>query len=181
MNCETNVPTERAQARQDPWLPETDVNAGRSRCHSVAPTEGASSALCVTSPEPRIPVPSTRIDRIRSRQTFSALRRSGRRGKAGSVSITYLVEPSWSRPQLAFAISRKVGNAVVRNRLRRQLRGLFVEAYELTPAGAYLVSTGPGAAGLPFTELRKAMIQALRAAVGDTGAGAVTGVAAAGR
>ncbi|HXA33844.1 MAG TPA: ribonuclease P protein component [Acidimicrobiales bacterium] len=126
-------------------------------------------------------MPSTRIDRIRSRQTFSALRRLGKRGKAGSISVTYLEEDSWSRPQLAFAISRKVGNAVVRNRLRRQLRGLFVEAQELTPAGAYLVSTGPGAAGLSFSELRKAMIQALRAAVGDTGAGAVTGVMAAGR
>lgn len=180
VNCETNVPTERAQARQDPRLPETDVDSGRSRRHSVAPTEGASSPLCVISVETRIPVPGTRIDRIRSRQTFSALRRSGRRGRAGSISITYLKQPCWSRPQLAFAISRKVGNAVVRNRLRRQLRGLFVEAGEL-PAGAYLVSTGPGAAGLRFSELRKLMIQALRAAIGDTGAGAVTGDMAGGR
>ena len=181
VNCETNVPTERAQARQDPWFPEADVDSGRTRRHSVAPTERASSPLCVTSPDARVPVPSIRIDRIRSRQTFLALRRSGRRGRAGSVSITYLEQDSWSRPQLAFAISRKVGNAVVRNRLRRQLRGLFVEAREVTPAGAYLVSMGPGAARLPFTELRKAMNQALRAAIGDTSVGAVTGETAVGR
>ena len=181
MNCETNVPTERAQARQDPWLPEADVDSGRSRRHSVAPTEGASSALGVTSPVSRDPVQSTRIDRIRSRHTFSALRRSGRRGRSGSVSVTYLEQPSWSRPQLAFAISRKVGNAVVRNHLRRQLRGLFVEGRQQVPVGAYLVSTGPGAAGLPFDELRKAMTQALRAATGDFDAGAVTGDMAARR
>ena len=126
-------------------------------------------------------MPSTRIDRIRSRETFSALRRSGRRGRSGWVTVTYLEQSYWSRPQLAFAISRKVGNAVIRNRLRRQLRGLFVEARELAPAGAYLVSTGPGTAGLPFSELRKAMIQALQAATGDTRAGAVTGVTVAGR
>jgi ribonuclease P protein component len=81
---------------------------------------------------------------------------------------------------LAFAISRKVGNAVIRNRLRRQLRGLFVEEAGELPTGAYLVSTGPGAAGLPYSELRKSMIQALRAAIGDTGAGAVTGETAGG-
>ncbi len=126
-------------------------------------------------------MPSTRIDRIRSRETFSALRRSGRRGRSGSVTVTYLEQGSWSRPQLAFAISRKVGNAVVRNRLRRQLRASSSRLGELAPVGAYLVSTGPGSAGLPFSELRKAMIQALRAATGDRRAGAVTGDTVAGR
>jgi ribonuclease P protein component len=181
VNCETNVPTERAQARQDPWLPKADVHSGRAGCHSVAPIEGASSALCVTCPDTWDPVPKARIDRIRSRATFAALRRSGKRGRSGSVSVTFLEQPSWSRPQLAFAISRKVGNAVARNRLRRQLRALFTEERRQVPAGAYLVSTGPGAAGLPFDELRKSMDQALRAATGNKSAGAVTGDMAAGR
>ena len=91
------------------------------------------------------------------------------------MSVTFLEQDTWSRPQLAFAVSRKVGNAVVRNRLRRQLRALFTEGRRQVPLGAYLVSTGPGAAGLPFDELRKAMTEALRAATGNKVAGAVTG------
>ena len=66
------------------------------------------------------------IWRIRDRRTFVDLRRRGRRARHGSVSVTYLpatattvVEP----PRIAFAVPRKVGTAVVRNRLRRQVQG----------------------------------------------------------
>jgi ribonuclease P protein component len=58
---------------------------------------------------------------------------------------------------LAFAIPKRVGNAVTRNRLRRQLREVFRELERdgrLVPAD-YLVLVGPGAAGSPFTELRR--------------------------
>jgi len=54
-------------------------------------------------------------------------------------------------PEVAFAIGRRVGGAVVRNRLRRRLRDL-ARASAL-PSGAWLISAGPGAATAPFREL----------------------------
>lgn len=60
-----------------------------------------------------------------------------------------LAEP----PRLAFAVPRKVGGAVERNRLRRAVRGRLVERardpLRAFPPGAYLVTVRPDAAGLP--------------------------------
>jgi ribonuclease P protein component len=66
-------------------------------------------------------------------------------------------------PRIAFAIGRRVGPAVARNRLRRQLRAIFAEA---NPApGAYLVSVTPASTGarqsLPTAELREMVTSAL--------------------
>jgi ribonuclease P protein component len=64
---------------------------------------------------------------------------------------------------VAFAIGKRVGPAVVRNRLRRRLRAILVEA---VPApGDYLVATDPAAAALPFTELKALVSTALSALV----------------
>ena len=60
-----------------------------------------------------------------------------------------------ARPAVAFAISRRVGGAVVRNRLRRQLRVASSDAAdraELGP-GWYLVMVAPDAAGADMTTL----------------------------
>jgi ribonuclease P protein component len=63
-------------------------------------------------------------------------------------------------PALAFAIGKRVGNAVVRNRLRRRLREA-ARQLEVLPAGYYLVRARPAAAALNFQEvsdhLRKAV------------------------
>ena len=54
---------------------------------------------------------------------------------------------------LGFAIGRKVGGSVVRNRLRRRVRA--VVAGSAWPPGTYLViAHEPDAAQLTFTELR---------------------------
>jgi ribonuclease P protein component len=55
-------------------------------------------------------------------------------------------------PRFAFALPRKVGNAVERNKIRRVVKGRLPEVVARvdvhTAAGAYLVAVRPGAVGL---------------------------------
>jgi ribonuclease P protein component len=60
--------------------------------------------------------------------------------------------------RVAFAVSRQVGSAVVRNRVRRRLRAALQELDRLDdprfPPGDYLVRVRPGAGALGFDVLR---------------------------
>ncbi len=64
---------------------------------------------------------------------------------------------------MAYGVGRSVGNAVVRNRVRRRLRVLMRECLDegLLDAGQFLVSVGPGAVGIDFDELRVHLRSAL--------------------
>ncbi len=92
--------------------------------------------------------------RIRDHRTFRALRADGSRRRSGPVQVTLLPDADGAgvaAPRVAFAIGRAVGPAVVRNRLRRQLRARARDL-DLAP-GAYLVHLSPAAAGLPGAAL----------------------------
>lgn len=71
--------------------------------------------------------------------------------------------PAGEVGRVAYAIGRKVGGAVVRNRLRRRLRAVLAD---LQPgSGAYLVAASPQAADVQFGELKifvNTALQALR-------------------
>lgn len=84
--------------------------------------------------------------------------------RRGLVTLTFLPDPSGEPPRLALAVGRRVGGAVVRNRVRRRLREAARELARSgrLPAGAYLASVGPGAATAGFDRLRND----LEAAVG---------------
>ena len=66
---------------------------------------------------------------------------------------SYLHDPSISPPQVAFAIGRAIGPAVVRNRCRRRLRVLLGAAG--LPPGWYLVGGKPDIAERSFSELER--------------------------
>ena len=102
----------------------------------------------------------TRLGRVRERAAFTALRRDGVRRRAGALTVTRLEVPT-SAPRLcaAFAIGKPVGGAVVRNRLRRQLRAAIVD---IDPAPAtYLVAVRPEAATLSYQDLRGLLAEAM--------------------
>lgn len=70
---------------------------------------------------------------------------------------------------MAFAIGRKVGTAVVRNRLRRRLRSAFVDlaAGGGVSSGAYLITAGARATELTYEELRSDVRTVLEALGAD--------------
>jgi ribonuclease P protein component len=60
---------------------------------------------------------------------------------------------------VAFAIGRRVGGAVVRNRLRRRIRALFEAEARASglPSGWYLVGVSPTTAEPTWPELHQAV------------------------
>ena len=158
---ETHLSTQRAQAGEDPRLSEADVDEGRPGGDPVAPGEGTSSPVGLMAGRPSVPSPNRGVAPIRSRHTFEALRRTRSRGRSGPLTVAFVAQTTWSGCEVAYAINRQVGNAVTRNRLRRQLRSILAGQAPTLPAGAYLVRTGPETPQLAFDELKVAMSQAL--------------------
>jgi ribonuclease P protein component len=62
---------------------------------------------------------------------------------------------------VAYAIGRKVGNAVERNRIRRRLRTIVRELAPPLRPGVYLIGVAPTAAQLRYGELRLTVMRAL--------------------
>jgi ribonuclease P protein component len=65
---------------------------------------------------------------------------------------------------VAYAISRKVGNAVVRNRIRRRLRALVDHLDPQPKPGKYLIRCGNETGKLSYEELQQHLHEALERA-----------------
>ena len=79
--------------------------------------------------------------------------------------MTFLPGDPSLPPRIAYAIGKRVGPAVVRNRVRRRLRAAaLAHRVELQPGGAYLFGATPAAATAPFAEIDAAMGQLLAVA-----------------
>lgn len=125
--------------------------------------------------------------RLRRSSDFAAAIRAGRRAGRGTVVVHLhllstdatdsptgvegagqleTIEPVLADTARAgFVVSKAVGNAVVRNRVRRRLRHLVRERVGALPPGATLVVRAqPGAALVPYSQLGSDLDAALRAA-----------------
>lgn len=83
------------------------------------------------------------------------------------MTVRYAGPSTDGRLLVAFAIGRRTGTAVVRNRIRRRLRAALDEMArtEQIPGGAAIVSAGPSAATAPFATVRRDLARALDSAV----------------
>ena len=96
-------------------------------------------------------MPSRTVGRITRRAAFAELQRSRARGASGPVRVTFLPAAAGASgvfPQVAYAIGRGCGGAVVRNSLRRRARAVVRSCAPELPRGSYLVRLEPGAAAV---------------------------------
>jgi ribonuclease P protein component len=94
--------------------------------------------------------------------------RTGRRSGARTVVLHLATGPTTGPaapvpPRVGFVVSKAVGNAVTRNRVKRRLRHLAREHVSSLPGSAVLVVRAlPPAADASFSELRADLARCLR-------------------
>ena len=134
---EANFPAEQSPAIQEARFPPSHEHAGGPRGAEVASGQGP-------------PPPLGLIGRISQKGVFGRLQREGTYARVDGLWVSCLDDPQLTIPHVGYAIGRSAGNAVRRNRLRRQLRHLMAaRASTLRPAW-YLVGLSAGGATSPL-------------------------------
>jgi len=101
--------------------------------------------------------------RLRRKRDFQRVFQGGWRG--GTRELRLVIRPNdLGYPRLGLAVGRKVGNAVVRNRMKRRLREVFRRERALLAAPVdVVVIPQPGAAALSFEALREQLLRGMKA------------------
>src|SRR5206468_11993342 len=101
-------------------------------------------------------------DRLRKKAEFDSAYATGHR--IPSTSFTLIAVPAKEgRPRLGVTTSRAVGNAVVRNRVRRRLREVFRRnRHAIAPPLDIVVHVRPGAGEIAYSSLELELENALR-------------------
>jgi ribonuclease P protein component len=98
------------------------------------------------------------IGRIRQRRLFGELSRTTHRAAQGPVRAAYVpAQSGLPFPLVAYVVSKRCGNAVARNRIRRRMRAAAAAAAPELRRGAYLISSRPEVATCNYEELAAAV------------------------
>jgi ribonuclease P protein component len=149
MSDEADFPAEQSGAGAPPRLPRADGDGGRSHGDPSAPR---------TRPQEAV-----RLSTIAKRRDFLAANKGARAPMPGFVLLMRRRDDGDPGMRLGITVTKKIGNAVVRNRMKRRFRAL---GRELLPAagvrGADHVLIGrEGGVERPFDQLRAELTKAL--------------------
>lgn len=107
--------------------------------------------------------------RLRRRADFTSTLRQSRGVRGGGLLVVHvaapaepIITPITGPAKVGFVVSRAVGPAVTRNRVRRRLRHLAAARLDLFPAGSRVVVRAlPASAAATFAQLDAAFGRAL--------------------
>jgi ribonuclease P protein component len=166
---EENIPAQQPAAQAHARLPGPHAHPSRSRGAVAAEAQGAQAAQRLTGasrpPGAGRGEPLRRGQRIRRRGDYLRAYRRGRR-RSGALLTLHFIPNEEGVARLGVTVSRKVGNSVVRHRLKRRL----VEGFRRSdlrpglPAWDFVAHLRPEAATADFASLRDELESLLRAA-----------------
>jgi ribonuclease P protein component len=148
---EAHVPAQEAQTRPHARFPCADANARRPPDAQAPPRQGpqAPDGVMRGVAGPRAP----RRGRLSRSAEFDRVFRNGRSHAGRDLVLYVFPRGDEDPPRLGLSVSRKVGGAVERNRVKRLLREAFrVEGSRLPVGTDAVVIARPGAGGLAERE-----------------------------
>ena len=145
-------------------LPRPDADPWRQAHNQAAAREGASCAKSLRLLT-RWHMARAKPDRLTRNSDFDAVFQHGKSFAGRHAVVVALARPD-EPTRVGFVVSTKVGNAPVRNRIKRRLREVWRElaAQVGSPADIVLIGRAP-AARCPFEEIK----QSVRDALADAG------------
>jgi ribonuclease P protein component len=111
--------------------------------------------------------PVNRIYRLQKNRQFQYVYRRGKSMACREMVLLYVRGP---RLLVGFSVSKKVGNAVVRNRTKRRMREAFRPLIPGLRPGQYVVVARGAAAAASFRDLERSMRYLVRKQGLQTGA-----------
>lgn len=132
MSDETHISTEQRQKKPQTWLFTSDEYKGRTQDPLPETRQGTQETVSLKR------YGLSRDDRIRRSSDFTRITREGKRIPSRHFIIFFLTN-DLDRNRLGITASRKVGGAVVRNRVKRIIREVFRTNRDLLPPGGDIV------------------------------------------
>lgn len=165
---ETNISTPQPQTEKDSRVSCADGNPRRPRSSQTAPGQGAQTLDGNDSSQAAQPAPRVKSHqfpkavRLRRREDFLRVQAHGQRRVRGGFVVLVLRRQEEGPSRLGITASRKVGRAVIRNRIKRWVREFFRQyALKLEPPVDVVVIARPQAAKLSFEEVKRDLASAL--------------------
>ena len=150
---EKDLPASQSQTQTDPRIPRPNGDARRAQGAQKAPRQGTAS------PRRNHPAQTAGLgekpargfgaaDRLHRRAEFLRVQRKGVRAQSGHFVVYAARLAIKSRNCLGVTVSRRIGNAVVRNRVKRRIRECFrLQLREQLPEGIAMVVIALAGAG----------------------------------
>lgn len=104
--------------------------------------------------------------RLRNRADFSRVYRYGKSFANRQLVVYWSNKSDLDRFRLGVSASKKIGNAVVRNRMRRMLKEIVrLHEAEIRDQVDIIIIVRNGAVGMEYKELEKSVLHVLRKAM----------------
>jgi len=154
---EKNLSTPQSSTQTHPRLSRPDGDARGPQRAQTPPRQGPETACDLDTAEAAwlngVARPGPRLgfraaDRLRSRAEFLRVQRMGARFQSDHFVVYTVRFPESQTVRLGTTVSRRLGNAVIRNRIKRRIRECFRLSLRLRlPAGTAVVVIGRLGAG----------------------------------